>query len=107
MDPENMYNLQSVNNEHAIGYDNFEARAAANTPQGNYEAAHESVFDKLLADYFLTKRGEYKEMNNLANELSKIFEHEHIAKARNGNAMDHLTATKMKQDIGKGAEPRL
>jgi len=31
------------------------------------------VFDKLLADYFLSKRGEYKESNNLMKELSEIF----------------------------------
>jgi hypothetical protein len=107
LDPENAYNLQSLNNEHAIGYDNFEARAAASSPDGNFQAAHESVFDKLLADYFLTKRGEYKEMNSLANDLAKVFEHGHIAKASNGNAMDHLLATKQTQDIGKSSEPRL
>jgi len=73
-DPENVYNLHGVNNEHAIGYENLFERAAANNPGENYQAAHESVFDKLLADYFLSKRGEYKELNNMAGELSKIFE---------------------------------
>lgn len=46
-------------------------------------------------------------MNNLANDLAKVFEHPHIAKSSNGNAMDHLNATKMEQDVGKGLEPRL
>ena len=46
-------------------------------------------------------------MNNLANDLAKVFEHGHIAKSSNGNAMDHLIATKQTQDIGKSSEPRL
>ena len=107
LDPENVYNLQNLNNEHAIGFDNFEARSAANSADGNFKAAHESVFDKLLSDYFLSKRGEYKEMNGLASDLAKVFENDFIAKSSNGNAMDHLMATKLAQDLEKGSEPRL
>jgi hypothetical protein len=59
-DPENRYNMLSVNNEHAVGFDNIQKRGAADTAQQNYEAAHETVFEKMMADYFLEKRGEYK-----------------------------------------------
>jgi hypothetical protein len=47
------------------------------------------VFDKLLAEYFLNKRGEYKESSKLLNQLAEIFENPQ-AKLLDGNAMDHL-----------------
>lgn len=47
--------MADVNNTDAIGYNNLEARFA--DIENNRELAHESVFDKLLADYFLQKRG--------------------------------------------------
>lgn len=106
-DPENVYNLHGVNNEHAIGYENIFERSAANNPVENYQAAHESVFDKLLADYFLSKRGEYKEANNLAGELAKVFESKHMSDYKASNSMDHLLHTKYEQDAGKHAEPRI
>ncbi len=77
---ESVYNTHGFNNEHAIGFDNIEARVAADTAAGNFEAAHENVFDKLLADYFLAKRGEYKESNKLMGELQEIFEQKDFAK---------------------------
>lgn len=73
-DPENAYNMQSVNNEHALGFDNLTERAQQSTATQNFETAHETVFDQLLADYFLGKRGEYKESNKLLKDLSQIFE---------------------------------
>ncbi len=65
--------MQSINNANALGYNNIDKRQQAKSATENFEAAHESVFDKLLADYFLSKRGEYKESNNLMKELSEIF----------------------------------
>jgi hypothetical protein len=49
-------------------------RSKTNTAEENLKLAHENVFDKLLADYFLDKRGEYKESNKLLKQLSSIFE---------------------------------
>lgn len=60
-DPESRYNLNHLNNEQAIGYQNLENRAA--DIANNKDLAHETVFDKLLADYFLQKRGDYKKSN--------------------------------------------
>ena len=70
-DAESKYNLQHLNNEQAIGYDNLEARAADLTQNRNL--AHESVFDKMLADFFLSKRGEYKKSNALHKDLEELF----------------------------------
>lgn len=70
---ENPYNAQHFNNQNAIGFDNVEKRAQSDTAAGNYEAAHDSVFDKLLAEYYLNKRGQYKQANNLVEELGEIF----------------------------------
>jgi hypothetical protein len=47
-----MYNMQDINNTQAIGYDNLANRSKENGSQ--FEAAHENVFDKLLADYYLS-----------------------------------------------------
>jgi hypothetical protein len=50
-DPESKYNLNHLNNDQAIGYRNLEERAK--DVANNTEIAHESVFDEMLADYFL------------------------------------------------------
>jgi hypothetical protein len=71
---ENQYNMQTLNNEHAIGYDRLKERANAKNAEENYTTAHESVFEKLIGEYFLNKRGEYKESNKLLNQLAEIFE---------------------------------
>lgn len=73
-DPESAYNAQGFNNLDAIGFDNVEKRVLATKSSDNFEAGHETVFDKLLADYFLAKRGEYKESNKLMKELCQVFE---------------------------------
>lgn len=51
-DVDSMYNMQDINNTQAIGYDNLANRSKENGSQ--FEAAHENVFDKLLADYYLS-----------------------------------------------------
>lgn len=73
-DIENAYNMQNLNNANAIGFDKLLERAQSESAAENLHTAHESVFDKLLADYYLGKRGEYKESNKLLKELSQIFE---------------------------------
>ena len=50
-DTEWKYSLNHLNNEDAIGYRNLEARAS--DVANNKDIAHETVFDKMLADYFL------------------------------------------------------
>ena len=60
-DVESKHNLNNLNNETAIGYNNLEERAA--NIERNNDIAHQSVFDKMLADYFLTKRSDYKQSN--------------------------------------------
>jgi len=51
VDAESKYNLNHLNNEEAIGYRNLEERAA--NLEDNKNIAHDTVFDKMLADYFL------------------------------------------------------
>ena len=68
-DIEHSYNAQHFNNQNAIGFDHVEQRAQSDTAEGNYSAAHESVFDKLLAEYYLNKRGQYKQANKLVDEF--------------------------------------
>lgn len=50
---ENAYNMNDLNNENAIGFDNLLERARAQSAEENYTTAHETVFDKLLGEYFL------------------------------------------------------
>ena len=68
-DPESKYNLGHLNNDQAIGYRNLEERAK--DVSKNAELAHESVFDEMLADYFLQKRGDFKKGNKLMSDLEK------------------------------------
>ena len=70
-DAESKYNLHHLNNEEAIGYRNLEERAG--DIANNKDLAHETVFDKMLADYFLQKRGDYKKGNQLLTKLEAIF----------------------------------
>lgn len=71
-DPEAKYNLDHLNNEMAIGYNNLEARATE--IENNTNLAHETVFDKMLAEFYMKNRGEYKQGNKLKADLEKYFE---------------------------------
>jgi len=71
LDPEASYNFQHLNNDQAIGYRNLEERAA--NIDRNREMAHETVFDKMLADYFLQKRADYKKSNKLLEDIETLF----------------------------------
>lgn len=73
-DPSNVYNMHDVNNENAIGYNNLYERAG--NIEKNHELAHESVFDQVLADYFLKKRGDIKQSSKLLNDLTELFNKE-------------------------------
>lgn len=68
---EGKYNMTEVNNTEAIGYNNLEERFA--NIEKNRDLAHDSVFDKLLADYFLQKRGQYVKSKELIEDLNKYF----------------------------------
>lgn len=102
-DLESPYNLQNVNNQDALGYDNLINRAKAESAQENFDLAHETVFEKLLADYFLGKRGEYKESNALLKDLSQIFEHPRLSNAK-FSPMENLSLTKLTQEVYKTAD---
>jgi hypothetical protein len=71
LDPEAKYNLDHLNNENAIGYNKL-AERAANLDQ-NRDIAHENVFDQMMADYFLHKRGEVKQGNKMVRDLEEQF----------------------------------
>jgi len=98
------YNLQNVNNQEAIGYNNLNERAKATSAEENYNLAHETVFDKLLADYFLGKRGEYKESNKLLKDLAEVFEDPKLTNATM-SPMEKLTMVRLKQETYKSADP--
>ena len=61
-----------MNNEDAIGFQKLEERAA--DIENNKDIAHDSVFDQMLAEYFLQKRGDVRHGNKLINELEKQFQ---------------------------------
>jgi len=75
-DVESPQNLLNLNNTDAIGYENLLARSKGTTAQENRDAAHETVFDKMQAEYFLNKRGQFSRSNELYKDLMKIFDDE-------------------------------
>lgn len=76
LDVESKYNLSHLNNTNALGYDNLVERAAAQSQTENANIAQPSVLDKLMADYFLTKKTEYQQANNLIRDLAQMFDQE-------------------------------
>lgn len=66
--------------------------------------AHETVFDKLLADYYLGKRGEYKESNNLMKQLADVFTDEAQQLTDPAEILDYQ---RLKQDIHKVDVPSM
>ena len=73
-DMDSMYSMQDVNNTQAMGYDNLDKRSGSKDSGSTYQNSHEDVFDKLLADYYLSQRGEYAESNKLMKQLTDVFE---------------------------------
>jgi len=72
VEAEARYNLGDVNNAEAVGFDNLQERVQ--DPERNRDLAHESVFDKLLAEYFLTKRASIHNVNQLVDSISAQFD---------------------------------
>jgi hypothetical protein len=70
--PESKYDLNHLNSDKAIGYQNLLERAR--DPENEKEIAHTNVFDEMLADYFLQKRGDYKKSNKLMSDLETAFD---------------------------------
>lgn len=99
-DLESAYNLQNINNADAMGYDNLMKRTTAASASENFDAAHETVFDKLLADYFLGKRGEYKESNKLMKDLANV-----LGSADHADPAAALDYKKLQQNVEKVDEP--
>lgn len=66
---QSLYNLNDLSNEKAIGFNSLEERAANISKNG--DIAHENVFDKLLADFFLQKRSDIKKGNTLVKQLEE------------------------------------
>lgn len=101
-DVDSMYNMQDINNTQAIGYDNLANRSKENGSQ--FEAAHENVFDKLLADYYLSQRGEYAESNKLMSKLTSVFEEKILSKRDMFKGAD-LSTYKQHEDLTKDDTP--
>ena len=64
-DLDSMYNMQDINNTQAIGYDNLDKKSGSADSGSTFENAHTDVFDKLLADYYLSQRGDYAQTNKM------------------------------------------
>lgn len=71
------YNTNKINDEFSIGYDNFEKRLEnSGNPESkieNRELAHENIYDKFLAEYYLGKRVEYAKSKELLEQLNQEF----------------------------------
>jgi len=85
-----------------LGYDRLVERAAAPSVAEAADIAHDHPLDKLLAEYFLSKRGENVEMNKMLKDLAKVFEDP----SNPGQPMN-LDEILQKQRSGKNVEPRL
>lgn len=96
------YNLQGINNADALGYDNLLERGQASSPDENSNLAQSSALDKLMADYFLAKRGEYAETNSMLQGLTEIFQDPNAQ-----HETSSLDLVRLRQNIGKEEEPRI
>lgn len=108
-EPDSKYNLNHLNNDQAIGYRNLEERAK--NVDSNKKVAHECVFDEMLADYFLQKRGDYKKGNKLMQDLEQIFdsniENPNDRHPLAGDGQNTLGFHYMRQTVGKDEAPEL
>ena len=66
--------MQDVSNTESMGFDNLASRSAIKNGVSAFESSHENVFDKLLADYYLSQRGDYAETNKTMAQLTEVFE---------------------------------
>ena len=103
-----------------MGFDNIQQRAAQ--PELNRELAHPTVFDKMIADYFLQKRGQYVATNELIDQLnahfdSKGYEEGHKYKTNDPHQVDqngfpfagksNMYQKYLQQQVGKEEIPRI
>lgn len=106
---QSLYNLNDVSNEKGIGYNKLEERAA--NIGSNSDIAHETVFDKLLSDFFLQKRSEIKKGNTLVKQLEEAFggpDKKEGDDELQGEAGDHTLGYQyLAQAIGKDDQPVL
>lgn len=104
-----LYNLNDLINEDAIGFNKLEARAA--NIEKNNEVAHESVFDKMLAEFFLHKRGDIKKGNKLISQLEETLgavKSEQKGGSLSGEQGDHTLGYQYHAAaVGKDDAPRL
>lgn len=91
---------------HAVGYDNLGKRSGAADNVQTYENSHENVFDKLLADYYLSSRADYAESNKLMRQLADVFETKMKSGVQNHMQKD-LATYKLNQDVNKYDAPRI
>jgi hypothetical protein len=87
---ESRYNMNRINDGNQMGYDKMEERLSIAKEKINEkdllsvdkdreeqaewikegrDLAHETVFDKLLADYYLSKRDQYTKSKELIHQL--------------------------------------
>ena len=106
-DLEASYNMQDINNTQAMGYDNLDKRSGASSDSRTFESSHESVFDKMLADYYLSQRGDYAETNKTMQQLTQVFEAKQASKKgfRDHTYGDNIQTFKMEQDMNKDEKP--
>lgn len=110
IDIEAAYDLQHLNNENAIGFDNLVNRAKGETIEEQVDAAQPTIFDKMLADYFLDTRTDYKETNKALTDLVKIFEDERLEKPMKQNGLGRsmtLGEQLIEQSVDKKDYPRV
>jgi hypothetical protein len=70
-DAESVHNMSDISNTDAVGYDKLEERAA--NPDQNRVLAHSAMFDQLLAEYFVQKRQQVVNINELIDKLGSRF----------------------------------
>lgn len=135
------YNTNRINDTNQMGYENFEERLALGKERINEkepgslgmdiegkkqrdkatrDLAHESVFDKLLADYFLSKRDQYAKSRDMINQLNtKLGQREgnstdpkqvtindySVEKTQNAHSKPNIALSLLQQRIGKMDEP--
>lgn len=101
--------MLDVNNTEAMGYDNLANRSVNTNGASAFENSHENVFDKLLADYYLSQRGDYAETNKTMAQLTEVFEKKIANKKsfRDKVAGENIRSYKMEQDKDKSEKPTI
>lgn len=101
--------MQDVSNTESMGFDNLASRSAIKNGVSAFESSHENVFDKLLADYYLSQRGDYAETNKTMAQLTEVFEKKIANKKsfRDKIAGENIRSYKLEQDMDKAEKPTI